>query len=63
MACTISPSSIAKMSLPPAGSGELRGPTDSSNWVIPGRLLTGAYPGGFSSEGTRGDITKLLKAG
>ncbi|KAL6079114.1 ADP-ribose glycohydrolase ARH3, variant 3 [Balamuthia mandrillaris] len=35
------------MSLPrlPSVGPHLRGPTPRSNWVIPGRLLAGAYPG------------------
>ncbi len=50
--------------LPPAGSGDLRGPTDSSNWVIPGRLLTGAYPSDFYGvSNTQAHIKALLSAG
>ena len=50
--------------LPPAGTGDLSGPTDSSNWVIPGRLLTGAYPSDFYGvSDTQTHVKALLNAG
>ncbi len=56
------PSSLPS-SLPPAGTGDLKGPTETSNWVIPGRLLTGAYPGEYTPEETAANLKALLKAG
>ena len=50
-------------SLPPAGTGDLKGPNETSNWVIPGRLLTGAYPGECTRQETLANIKYLLKAG
>ena len=29
----------------PADYEDMRGPTPTSNWVIPGKLIAGAYPG------------------
>lgn len=47
--------------VPKSGTGDLKGPTPSSNWIIPGKLLTGSYPGMYRSD--EDDIRDLLKAG
>ena len=39
------------------------GPTPESNWVIPGRLLVGAYPASENDEETFSLITSILKRG
>jgi hypothetical protein len=35
--------SLAELNLP-TNEADLRGPTEWTNWVIPGHLLVGAYP-------------------
>ena len=47
---------------PPAAE-DMRGPTESSNWVVPGRLLTGGYPGDYNYEDSCSNIRKILAAG
>ena len=39
------------------------GPTPESNWVIPGRLLVGAYPASENDEETFSLIASILKCG
>lgn len=43
---------------------DMKGPTPNSNWVIPGKLIAGAYPGSSESESKhRETITSILDAG
>jgi hypothetical protein len=39
------------------------GPTPESNWVIPGKLLVGAYPASQDDAETFELITSILKLG
>ena len=39
------------------------GPTDESNWVIPGRLLVGAYPSSNHDELNEAILTSILRLG
>ena len=39
------------------------GPTDSSNWLIPDRLVMSAYPGDLDSKKAEEKIAQLLQAG
>lgn len=41
----------------------MRGPTPDSNWVIPGRLMAGAYPGNVQDEVHQTTIAALIDAG
>eukprot|EP00440_Ansanella_granifera_P057637 gb/GFBE01062486.1/.p1 GENE.gb/GFBE01062486.1/~~gb/GFBE01062486.1/.p1 ORF type:complete len:320 (+),score=67.88 gb/GFBE01062486.1/:1-960(+) len=41
----------------------LRGPTEYSNWVIPGRLMCGAYPGAFEDKKNDQNLKKILAKG
>lgn len=41
-----------------------KGPTPNSNWVIPGKLIAGAYPGSADSETKHRDvITAIIDSG
>ena len=43
---------------------DMKGPTPNSNWVIPGKLIAGAYPGSSESASKhRETITSILDAG
>lgn len=45
-------------------SVDMKGPTPNSNWVIPGKLIAGAYPGDISSEFCHQDtILSIIDAG
>jgi protein-tyrosine phosphatase len=44
-------------------SGDERAPTDRSYWVVPGRLIAGAYPGRADRAGSRSPLELLLEAG
>lgn len=46
-----------------AASPPVTPPTKSSYWVLPGKLLAGAYPGAPDPEGHRKKVTDLLDAG
>ncbi|EFC37029.1 predicted protein [Naegleria gruberi] len=39
------------------------GPTDTSNWLIPNRILMSAYPGDLNLEKSKIKISQLLKSG
>ena len=39
------------------------GPTESSNWILPERVLMSAYPGDLDDEKSKTKIEQLLKAG
>eukprot|EP00928_Gymnodinium_smaydae_P088605 TRINITY_DN72672_c0_g1_i1.p1 TRINITY_DN72672_c0_g1~~TRINITY_DN72672_c0_g1_i1.p1 ORF type:complete len:310 (-),score=31.44 TRINITY_DN72672_c0_g1_i1:45-974(-) len=41
----------------------LRGPTDCSNWVIPGKLLVGQYPGAFEDSKNNQLLRRYLSRG
>ena len=51
--------------LPPISpnSANMRGPTPTSNWVIPGRLIAGAYPGSLDPIQHRKTIEKVIASG
>lgn len=34
----------------PSDTEDVSGPIDTSNWVIPGRLIAGSYPGSILEE-------------
>lgn len=40
-----------------------RGPTDESNWVIPGHLMIGAYPGDISDKTTYRNLGGIMRLG
>ena len=42
---------------------DMRGPTPTSNWVVPGRLIAGAYPGSKDPDLHNGIIRTLIEAG
>ena len=45
-------------------SADMKGPTPWSNWVIPLKLIAGAYPGNPTSETKHRDtITAIIDAG
>ena len=45
-------------------SADMKGPTPSSNWVIPLKLIAGAYPGSPTCETKHRDtITAIIDAG
>jgi len=39
------------------------GPIDESNWVVPGKLIAGAFPGHVSDAETDSSIIKILNSG
>ena len=54
--------------LPPLGEAAAnvdvyRGPTDESNWVVPGRLMVGAYPASLDQELHERQISSILELG
>ena len=49
--------------LPRPPAKEMRGPTDWSNWVIPGRVIAGAYPASMDDADTEHVLTLLLELG
>ena len=51
--------------LPPLSSDheDMRGPTPTSNWVIPGKLIAGAYPGNSRPEKHSQKIRALILSG
>lgn len=49
--------------LPKPPAKEMRGPTDWSNWVIPGRVIAGAYPASLDDADTERVLTLLLELG
>ena len=42
---------------------QMRGPLPWCNWVVPGRVLAGAFPGSTSDAETEAALTALLRAG
>jgi hypothetical protein len=44
-------------------SRDMQGPTEQSNWVIPGKLLTGAWPGSTDFEDHVQIVSRILRAG
>jgi hypothetical protein len=49
--------------LPRPPAKEMRGPTEWSNWVIPGRVIAGAYPASMDDVDTEHMLTLLLELG
>jgi hypothetical protein len=49
--------------LPRPPAKEMRGPTEWSNWVIPGRVIAGAYPASTDDADTEHMLTLLLELG
>ena len=54
---------VAEVERRVAGSPPVTPPTKSSYWVVPGKLLGGAYPGAPDPEGHRKKVTDLLDSG
>lgn len=52
---------LPKLPSPPAK--EMAGPTPWSNWVIPGRVIAGAYPASLDDQETERILTLLLELG
>mmetsp|Transcript_39935 Transcript_39935/g.88741 ORF Transcript_39935/g.88741 Transcript_39935/m.88741 type:complete len:394 (+) Transcript_39935:213-1394(+) len=50
-------------SLPKLPAKEMAGPTPWSNWVIPGRVIAGAYPASLDDAETERILTTLLELG
>ena len=46
-------------------TGDMKGPTPSSNWVIPGKLIAGAYPCSLQKNEAqhRETIASIIDAG
>src|SRR4051812_31163454 len=40
-----------------------QGPTDTSNWLVPGRILMSAYPGDITKTKARLKAVQLIEAG
>ena len=57
----ISESSPELPPLPPDTA--VKGPTPTSNWVIPGKLIAGAYPGNIEPEKHRATIKSVIESG
>mmetsp|Transcript_28923 Transcript_28923/g.53137 ORF Transcript_28923/g.53137 Transcript_28923/m.53137 type:complete len:379 (+) Transcript_28923:4364-5500(+) len=49
--------------LPKLPAKEMAGPTPWSNWVIPGRVIAGAYPASLDDNETEKILTTLLELG
>lgn len=47
----------------PSDGADMRGPTPTSNWVIPGKLIAGAYPGNPHPEKHRETIRAVIQSG
>ena len=54
---------VALQPLPKLPAKEMAGPTPWSNWVIPGRVLAGAYPASLDDAETERILTTLLELG
>ena len=52
-------------SLPPLPSdfAEMKGPISTSNWVIPGKLIAGSYPGSADEKKHKLKITNIIQCG
>ena len=59
--CCISEPSSKLPPLPPDTA--VKGPTPTSNWVIPGKLIAGAYPGSIEPEKHRATIKSVIESG
>lgn len=49
--------------LPKLPAKEMAGPTPWSNWVIPSRVIAGAYPASLDDVETERILTTLLELG
>lgn len=59
-----SPSAVPPLPpMPRPGGQELRGPTEWSNWVMPGRLMAGAYPGAWEDAIHARTLRSILRQG
>ena len=47
----------------PLDTADMRGPMPTSNWVIPGKLIAGAYPGSVNSEKHLQIIRDVIQSG
>lgn len=55
---------MSELDIPiPDENADMKGPTRSSNWVIPLKLIAGAYPGNLDETEHRDTITAIIDAG
>lgn len=57
------PSRRRRVPRPPAPPFHCAGPTEESNWVIPGRILVGAYPSALEDELNAEILSSILRLG